>query len=1386
MRNSARNGKAARKLFLWLLMVAMLLSSVSSVFADAPPAAELEAAEAGGQANPVAGEAAEAGGQVNPEAREATEAGGVEESVGLKVPSLAAANQTAALDEVVLGDFEDDSESWRFSLGPEFPGAVGGYERIETNTTLNSYAAQLSGDFNVGGQYVSMKRGIGSLDIQQLSLSVKTEDLGKLRLRLIDNTGQVHQQRLALQADGQWHAITVSTFAGGEGYEHFSGANDGIWHAPAREMAFILERSDLLNGKKQGEILIDNVIASIPMPPLMLRQKQLGNIFVEGEQPAIDIATAGDAVSWTIFDFWGNEAGSGQAEPVNGIVNLAPALTSKGYYTVKVKAYSEGTLLDTKETSLALLAPFDLQQVTNSPFGIGTHFGQSWSPELIPLLDKLGVKNIRDEIYWNTVEMTKGQYEFQAKYETFMQQLKQKGIKPFIIFSYTNPHYDQGSTPYSPEGRTGYANYGIALLEQYGDQMSWVEVYNEFNHKGPGNIGNGPANSLPEYYYELLKKTYETVKAHDPEVVVVGPASSGYAFPWMEQLFSMGGLDYMDAVSIHPYRFPMAPESGVEELTQMRELIKTYNNNVEKPIWMSEMGWPTLKDSSGIDEKIQAAFIVRSIALALANGVEKYFWYNFMNDGVDPLNKEHNFGIIRNPADQLGKNTPKPAYVSYAAMTRALSHAAFKEKETISDSIYSIVFEEEAQDIRVLWSEDPQQVTIHTSSPITVTDMMGESQSYDPGPTQTVYLHLTDAPVYLKGSVDSIQAGSGFELIDTEAAVGDPIVLTLEIDHQKAAAGNESIDAEFQIEGLKFPFKIGGNAAQKVNITLPGQQTLGKKLVTGDVLVQGKRIARLSAEVTIIEPLSLQARHIWKKDRDQLQLVITNSSATERRISKLDWIIGDQSGTEVLERSIAARSKLNMELPLVGLQAGQTHNMKLALYSEQGSPLDVEGKIVIKEESDYNNFAYQTIRIDGELDKWEKATAIDWGKDGEVKLEPYLGEDDLSGQLWATWDKQYLYLSARVVDDVFSQTNSGDQIWQGDSIQFALAPGLPGEYDKWYEIGLALTPHGPQVYQWMDIGSNTGRPITSAKLAVKRNDQTNETVYELALPWSVIDTTSPDDRIFSFSFLVNDNDGQGRKGYIEWGSGIGTVKGPQYFNAVRLIGEAPSEGDGGTGGWTPSPGTGTEGNNGGAEPKQPEEGAGEEAESGEGKEPFTDTAGHWAYSSIKQAIDRGLINGYPDGSFRPDRQVTRAEFIHMLAKFMGWLKEAEAFKADDRRPTFTDEAQIGAWAKLSIDQAAAAGVIKGNPDGSLRPNAAISRAEMALIIARALNLNVEAYDKTGFADDAAIPGWVKSEVEALRQLGLLQGKGNNKFAPQATATRAEAVTVVMRMMELPD
>ncbi|MGG3574874.1 glycosyl hydrolase [Bacillus gobiensis] len=498
-----------------------------------------------------------------------------------------------------------------------------------------------------------------------------------------------------------------------------------------------------------------------PLPDLEIQQKKLGNIFLKNESSAFTVRTGGDNVTWTVVDFWGNNVASGTKKVTDGKAELTLWLNKLGYFTLKLAATKNGELLAQKETPFARLTPFDVTALSDSQFGMSTHFSSTlrpaWNPVLMPLLQIAGAKNFRDEMYWDRVETQKGVYSFMDRYTNYMNEANAHQLNPLMIFSYTNPFYDNGYTPYTDEGRQGFANYGRSILEQYGEQIKRVEVYNEFNNPAFGDIGSGPADSRADYYFKLLKKTQETVKEIRPDVTVVGGASSAIHMGWLEDLFEVGGLDYMDVLSVHPYRLTQNPEGMSAELKALNELVKRYNGGQTKPIWITEMGYTT-GGTKAVDEKTQAAYLVRMYVLSLAEGVEKIYWYDFMDDGLDKAKIEDNFGIIRHGDDALGAYTPKPAYVAYSAMTRQLTDAVFEKKEEIAAGVHSYKFKKGYSTVRALWSETPQDVTIRTDCSLTVTDIMGQSKTVYPK-NGRVYLALTGNAVYVKGNIYKIESG---------------------------------------------------------------------------------------------------------------------------------------------------------------------------------------------------------------------------------------------------------------------------------------------------------------------------------------------------------------------------------------------------------------------------------------------------------------------------------------------------------------------------------------------------------------------------------------------------------------------------------------------------
>lgn len=169
---------------------------------------------------------------------------------------------------------------------------------------------------------------------------------------------------------------------------------------------------------------------------------------------------------------------------------------------------------------------------------------------------------------------------------------------------------------------------------------------------------------------------------------------------------------------------------------------------------------------------------------------------------------------------------------------------------------------------------------------------------------------------------------------------------------------------------------------------------------------------------------------------------------------------------------------------------------------------------------------------------------------------------------------------------------------------------------------------------------------------------------------------------------------------------------------------------------------------------------------------FSDLTGSWARGVIQDLAGRRLVSGYPGGKFLPDKGVTRAEFITMLAKALGWT-------AEDSAAEFRDD--IPGWAEGAVNAAVRRGIARGYADGTFRPDKTITRAEMAVMIDKALVLPKSGMP-AGYKDAGKIPAWAVQSIRNTKIAGLLTGSGG-MFRPGDVANRAESTAVLGKIME---
>ncbi len=326
----------------------------------------------------------------------------------------------------------------------------------------------------------------------------------------------------------------------------------------------------------------------------------------------------------------------------------------------------------------SLLSPAaDLPEpVLPAGVGVNIHFVTGNQADL-DLIAAAGFKFIRMDFAWGAIEPRKGEYDWSG-YEQLLSNLDKRGLRAIFILDYSHALYEETvsspeplsgvihqttASPQHPESIAAFARWAAASAAHFhGRRVLW-EIWNEPN----GNFWAPKPDA--QQYTALALATAKAIRQADPQANIIGPATSGFPWDFLETFLKSGVLEYLDAVSVHPYRNPKnSPETAVADYQKLRQLIDRYAPASKKdqlPILSGEWGYSTFR--KGVSLQTQADFAVRQQLVNLLNGIPLSIWYDWKNDGDDLSENEHNFGTV------LPDLKPKPAYTAIQTLTRELS-----------------------------------------------------------------------------------------------------------------------------------------------------------------------------------------------------------------------------------------------------------------------------------------------------------------------------------------------------------------------------------------------------------------------------------------------------------------------------------------------------------------------------------------------------------------------------------------------------------------------------------------------------------------------------------------------------------------------------------------
>ena len=372
--------------------------------------------------------------------------------------------------------------------------------------------------------------------------------------------------------------------------------------------------------------------------------------------------------------------------------------------------------LATSLTSFALHAAKPAEQF---PFIVGVashelHIGKL-DGRSSQLVRAAGATSIRTDAHWAFIERQRNRLLVEPHWHTYLGETEGNRLASMFILGYGNSHHGGGQKPRSEPLRQAFNRYVGFVAKSFRGRIAHYEIWNEWDMEAPAD----PV--LSQDYLRLVNDAAGIIRQQDPQARVLAGSvtTEGIESGFARRLVEGGVMNSVDGLSLHPYVHCRSgsrntPEAWIEWLAEVDlELSRSAGKPV--PLYLTEMAWPAHKGKCGVDEVTQAAYLARSFFLArtLPN-IRGMWWYNFRNDGTDPKEREHNFGLVRQDL------TKKPAYEVLTAISPVVGGYEFLGRvETNAAELILLRFAGVNDEVLVGWSKgNPRSLRVRSSGPI--------------------------------------------------------------------------------------------------------------------------------------------------------------------------------------------------------------------------------------------------------------------------------------------------------------------------------------------------------------------------------------------------------------------------------------------------------------------------------------------------------------------------------------------------------------------------------------------------------------------------------------------------------------------------------------------
>ena len=397
-------------------------------------------------------------------------------------------------------------------------------------------------------------------------------------------------------------------------------------------------------------------------------------------------------------------------------------------------------------TGCLIISAFACSAVTQVPlpqpvipggFGVNIHFRDE--PRDLDMIADAGFRFIRMDLAWGGVEREKGVYNF-GGYDALTEGCEKRGIRILYILDYSNKLYESDRSVRTEEGREAFARFAETAAKRYAGKGILWEIWNEPNL----NHFWSPQPSV-EDYCALVKATAPLVRKADSSGTIAAPATSGIPFEWLENCCKKGLLEWIDVLTVHPYR-SQPPETVIKDYARLRKLNERYApKGKEVPIISGEWGYSQINwDKSALSEEQQAQYLVRMFLINLHEGVPVSIWYDWKDDGTDPKEREHHFGTVTHDLKS------KQAYLAAKNLAHTLEGYSIIGRIDLGEEDFALRLSNGQNKAIAFWTmAEKHEVTLPVGAETGILiDMLGDKKTVSCSDGQ-LKVALSHSPQYL-------------------------------------------------------------------------------------------------------------------------------------------------------------------------------------------------------------------------------------------------------------------------------------------------------------------------------------------------------------------------------------------------------------------------------------------------------------------------------------------------------------------------------------------------------------------------------------------------------------------------------------------------------------